>query len=119
MKLSLVFRIYAGLSCLFLAGGIFAPEAIMEGYGFTMNEGMSVMLNFMLGMQLILILVTWQLPAWLGDGLSKAGLTYVIISLIPPVQGFILCSPIAFLLRRKVSLRPEFGCYLRLVSHLQ
>ena len=34
----------------------------MEGYGFTMDEGMITMLNFMLGMQLIIILVTWQLP---------------------------------------------------------
>ena len=64
----------------------------MEPYGFTMDEGMITMFNFLLGMQLIIILVTWQLPDWLGDNLSKAGLTFVVISLIPAVQGLYLIS---------------------------
>ena len=64
----------------------------MEGYGFTMNEGMITMLNFMLGMQLIIISVTWQLPDWLGHNLSKAGLTDVVISIIPALQGLYLMS---------------------------
>jgi hypothetical protein len=78
------------MGALFVVGGTLAPEAMMDGYGFTMDEGMITMLNFMIGMQLIIILVTWQLPDWLGDNLSKAGLTYVVISLIPAVQGLYL-----------------------------
>ena len=64
----------------------------MEPYGFTMNEGMITMVNFMIGFQMIIVLVTWQLPEWLGDDLSKAGLTYVVISLIPAIQGLYLMS---------------------------
>ena len=65
---------------------------MMEPYGFTMDEGMITMLNFMLAMQLMLVLITWQLPDWLGDNLPKAGLTYAVISLIPAVQGIYLMS---------------------------
>jgi len=39
------------------------------------------------GMQLIVLLVTWQLPDWLGENLSKAGLIYVSFALILGVQG--------------------------------
>ena len=92
MNLKLVFRIYAVLGAIFVVGGTLSPEAMMEPYGFTMDEGMITMFNFLLGMQLIIILVTWQLPDWLGDNLSKAGLTYVVISLIPAVQGLYLIS---------------------------
>ena len=92
MNLNLVFRIYAVLGAIFVVGGTLSPEAMMEPYGFTMDEGMITMFNFLLGMQLIIILVTWQLPDWLGDNLSKAGLTFVVISLIPAVQGLYLMS---------------------------
>ena len=92
MNLKLVFRIYAVLGAIFVVGGTLSPEAMMEPYGFTMDEGMITMFNFLLGMQLIIILVTWQLPDWLGDNLSKAGLTFVVISLIPAVQGLYLMS---------------------------
>tara|TARA_B100001123_G_scaffold401650_1_gene488560 strand:- start:67 stop:471 length:405 start_codon:yes stop_codon:yes gene_type:complete len=92
MNLKLVFRIYAVLGAIFVVGGTLSPEAMMEPYGFTMDEGMITMFNFMLGMQLILVLITWQLPDWLGDNLSKAGLTFVVISLIPAVQGLYLMS---------------------------
>ena len=92
MNLKLVFRIYAVLGAIFVVGGTLSPEAMMEPYGFTMDEGMITMFNFVLGMQLIIILVTWQLPEWLGDNLSKAGLTFVVISLIPAVQGLYLMS---------------------------
>ena len=92
MNLKLVFRIYAVLGAIFVVGGTLSPEAMMEPYGFTMDEGMITMFNFLLGMQLIIILITWQLPDWLGDNLSKAGLTFVVISLIPAVQGLYLMS---------------------------
>ena len=92
MNLKLVFRIYAVLGAIFVVGGTLSPESMMEPYGFTMDEGMITMFNFLLGMQLIIILITWQLPDWLGDNLSKAGLTFVVISLIPAVQGLYLMS---------------------------
>ena len=92
MSLKLLFRIYAGFGALVVVGGTLAPVSMMEPYGFTMDEGMITMLNFMLGTQLMLVLITWQLPDWLGDNLSKAGLTYVVISLIPAVQGIYLMS---------------------------
>ena len=90
MNLKLVFRIYAVLGAIFVVGGTLSPEAMMEPYGFTMDEGMITMLNFMLGMQLILVLITWQLPDWLGANLSKAGRTFIFISLIPAIQGLYL-----------------------------
>ena len=92
MSLKLIFRIYAGIGALFVVGGTLAPVSMMEPYGFTMDEGMITMLNFMLAMQLMLVLITWQLPDWLGDNLPKAGLTYAVISLIPAVQGIYLMS---------------------------
>ena len=82
MSLKLIFRIYAGIGALFVVGGTLAPVSMMEPYGFTMDEGMITMLNFMLGTQLMLVLITWQLPDWLGDNLPKAGLTFAVISLI-------------------------------------
>ena len=87
MNLKLVFRIYAVLGAIFVVGGTLSPEAMMEPYGFTMDEGMITMFNFMLGIQLILVLITWQLPDWLGANLSKAGRTFIFISLIPAIQG--------------------------------
>ena len=92
MNLKIVFRIYAGFGIIFILLATLSPEGLMEPYGFTMNEGMATMLNFMIGFQMIIVLVTWQLPEWLGDNLSKAGLTYVAISLIPAIQGLYLMS---------------------------
>ena len=90
MNLKIVFRIYAGFGAIFILLGILSPEGLMEPYGFTMNESMITMLNFMLGMQLIIVLITWQLPDWLGANLSKAGRTFIFISLIPAIQGLYL-----------------------------
>ena len=92
MNLKIVFRIYAAFGIIFILLATLSPEGLMEPYGFTMNEGMITMVNFMIGFQMIIVLVTWQLPEWLGDDLSKAGLTYVGISLIPAIQGLYLMS---------------------------
>ena len=53
MNLKIVFRIYAGFGAIFILLGTLSPEGIMEPYGFTMNESMITMLNFMIGMKLI------------------------------------------------------------------
>ena len=92
MNLKIVFRIYAAFGIIFILLATLSPEGLMEPYGFIMNEGMITMVNFMIGFQMIIVLVTWQLPEWLGDDLSKAGLTYVVISLIPAIQGLYLMS---------------------------
>ena len=53
MNLKIVFRIYAGFGIIFILLATLSPEGLMEPYGFTMNEGMATMLNFMIGFQMI------------------------------------------------------------------
>jgi hypothetical protein len=92
MNLRLIFKIYAGLNAFFIIPAVLAPEAMMEGYGLIITEEIRALFNFLLGLQLMFVLVTWQLPEWLGDNLSKAGPTYVVIVLIPFVQGLYMMS---------------------------
>lgn len=42
-----------------------------------------MMLQFAMMAQIMIVIITVQLPGWLGDDLSKAGMTYAIISVLP------------------------------------
>lgn len=83
MNLKLVFRIFAGFGALFGVMALVAPDAMLEGYGMTYNDEVGIMLQFIVMIQLMFVIVVWQLPTWLGDDLAKAGSTFIVVSLVP------------------------------------
>ena len=83
MNLKLVFRIYFGIGALMTVMMLVAPAAMMESYGMTLTDEIKLFIQFMIVAYASMLIVTWMLPTWLGDDLSKAGLAYVIIALIP------------------------------------
>ena len=83
MNLKLVFRIYFGFGALMGAMMLFAPEAMMESYGMTYTNEIKLFMQFTLMAYTSLLILTWMLPAWLGDDLSKAVPAYMVIALLP------------------------------------
>ena len=83
MNLKLVFRIYFGIGALMTTMMLVAPGAMLEGYGMTLTDEIKLFGQFMIVAYVSMLIVTWMLPAWLGDDLPKAGLAYVIIALVP------------------------------------
>jgi hypothetical protein len=59
----------------------------LEGYGMTLTDEIKLFVQFMVVAYTSLLILTWMLPAWLGNDLSKAGLAYVIIALLPVVMN--------------------------------
>ena len=87
MNLKLVFRIYFGFGALMTTMMLVAPAAMMESYGMTLTNEIKLFTQFMVVAYVSLLIVTWMLPTWLGDDLSKAGIAYVIIALIPVIMN--------------------------------
>ena len=87
MNLKLVFRIYFGFGALMTTMMLVAPAAMMESYGMTLTNEIKLFTQFMVVAYVSLLIVTWMLPGWLGDDLSKAGIAYVIIALIPVIMN--------------------------------
>ena len=87
MNLKLVFRIYFGFGALMTTMMLVAPAPMMESYGMTLTNEIKLFTQFMVVAYVSLLIVTWMLPAWLGDDLSKAGIAYVIIALIPVIMN--------------------------------
>ena len=83
MNLKLVFRIYFGFGAFMTLMMLVAPAAMMESYGMSLTDEIKLFTQFMVVAYTSLLIVTWMLPAWMGDNLSKAGFAYVIIALIP------------------------------------
>ena len=83
MNLKLVFRIYFGFGAFMTAMMLVAPAAMLESYGMSLTDEIKLFTQFMVVAYTSLLIVTWMLPAWMGDNLSKAGFAYVIIALIP------------------------------------
>ena len=83
MNLKLVFRIYFGFGAFMTTMMFVAPAAMMDSYGMTLTDEIKLFTQFMVVAYASLLIVTWMLPTWLGDDLSKAGVAYVIIALIP------------------------------------
>jgi hypothetical protein len=83
MNLSLLLKIFAGLQSLFVLGGLIAPESMMESFGMTYSPKIEPIMHFALFGQIILIIITFQLPNWLGDNLSKVSTTYICIAIAP------------------------------------
>jgi hypothetical protein len=87
MNLKLVFRIYFGFGALMTMMMLVAPAPMLESYGMTLTNEIKLFTQFMVVAYVSLLIVTWMLPAWLGDDLSKAGIAYVIIALIPVIMN--------------------------------
>ena len=83
MNLKLVFRIYFGFGAFMTVMMLIAPAAMLESYGMSLTDEIKLFTQFMVVAYTSLLIVTWMLPAWMGDNLSKAGFAYVIIALIP------------------------------------
>jgi hypothetical protein len=83
MNLKLVFRIYFGFGAFMTVMMLVAPAAMLESYGMSLTDEIKLFTQFMVVAYTSLLIVTWMLPAWMGDNLSKAGFAYVIIALIP------------------------------------
>ena len=83
MNLKLVFRIFAGFGAFFALMSLLATDAMMESYGMELSSDSSLLIQFMVMVQLMFAIVVWQLPSWLGENLSKAGPTLMVVSLMP------------------------------------
>jgi len=83
MNLKLVFRIFAGFGAFFALMSLLAPDAMMESYGIELSSDSSLLIQFMVMVQLMFAIVVWQLPSWLGENLAKAGSTFMMLSLLP------------------------------------
>ena len=87
MNLKLVFRIFAGFGAFFALMSLLAPEAMMESYGIELSSDSSLVIQFVVMVQLMFAIVVWQLPSWLGENLAKAGLTFMVLSLLPVAKN--------------------------------
>ena len=87
MNLKLVFRIYFGFGALMTTMMLVSPAAMLESYGMTLTDEIKLFVQFMVVAYTSMLILTWMLPAWLGDDLSKAGLAYVIIALLPVIMN--------------------------------
>ena len=83
MNIKLLLRIYAGLMAIMLLGGVFAPEAMMEGFGMSYTKEVVPILHFALMGQALFAFVTFCLTNWLEADLQKVATTYTGIALVP------------------------------------
>ena len=83
MNLKLLFRIFFGLNAVFVLGAVVSPEAMLESFGMNYNADVGLMIQFAMMGQIMFLVLTYQLPDWLGDNLAKAGCTYAVLCLLP------------------------------------
>ena len=83
MNLKLVFRIFAGFGAFFALMTVIAPDAMVESYGVTLTDDSKLFLQFATLAQLMMVVIIWQIPEWLGRNLAKAGTTMIVVALIP------------------------------------
>ena len=83
MNLKLIFRIFAGLQLLTVVIAIVAPEEAIASFGIEYSSAMTIMIQFSIVTQLMVVLITLGLPKWLGHSLYKAALTYTLVTLLP------------------------------------
>ena len=83
MRLIITFRAFAVIQVLSVLATLVVPEAKMERFGLSYSNDTLVFMQFSAISQLMLALVTFTLPSWLGTNLWKAAPTYVWLSLLP------------------------------------
>ena len=83
MNIKLLLRIYAGLMALMILGGVFAPEAMMEGFGMTYTKEVAPIFHFAMMGQALFALLTFLLTTWMPEDLDKIATTYTALALVP------------------------------------
>ena len=83
MRLIITFRAFALIQILSVLATSLVPEAKMESFGLSYNNDTLLFMQFSAISQLMLALVTFALPSWLGTNLWKAAPTYVWLTLLP------------------------------------
>ena len=83
MRLTITFRAFAVIQVLSVLATLVVPEAKMESFGLNYTSDTLLFMQFSAVSQLMLALVTFALPSWLGTNLWKAAPTYVWLSLLP------------------------------------
>jgi hypothetical protein len=83
MRLTITFRAFAVIQVLSVLATLVVPEAKMESFGLSYTSDTLLFMQFSAVSQLMLALVTFALPSWLGTNLWKAAPTYVWLSLLP------------------------------------
>ena len=83
MNIKLLLRIYAGLMALMILGGVFAPEAMMEGFGMTYTNEVAPIFHFAMMGQALFALLTFLLTTWMPEDLDKIAMTYTALALVP------------------------------------
>ena len=83
MNLKLLFRIFFGLNAVFVLGAVVSPEAMLESFGMNYNADVGLMIQFAMMGQIMFLVLTYQLPDWLGDNpVSYTHLTLPTILLV-------------------------------------
>jgi len=111
MNLKLVFRIFAGFGAFFALMSLLATDAMMESYGMKLSSESSLLIQFMVMVQLMFAIVVWQIPSWLGENLAKAGPTLMVVSLIPVAMNIFHVEPVSYRLQVPKLWSPEFGWF--------
>jgi hypothetical protein len=83
MRLIITFRAFAVIQVLSVLATLAVPETKMESFGLSYTSDTLLFMQFSAVSQLMLALVTFALPNWLGTNLWKAAPTYVWLSLLP------------------------------------
>ena len=111
MNLKLVFRIFAGFGAFFALMSLLATDAMMESYGLELSSDSSLLIQFMVMVQLMFAIVVWQLPSWLGENLAKAGPTLMVVSLMPVAMNIFMWPPVSYRLQWPKLWSPESGWF--------
>ena len=74
MNLKTVFRAAAVFMGMWILGMWFAPELIMDQYGWQYTPGLVMMMRFMGLSMAALATLHWLIPEWSGNNISKFGM---------------------------------------------
>ena len=74
MNLKTVFRAAAVFMGMWILGMWFAPELIMDQYGWEYTLGLKMMMRFMGLSMAALATLHWLIPEWSGNNISKFGM---------------------------------------------
>ena len=68
---------------LMIVGGVFAPEAMREGFGMTYTKEVAPIFHFAMMGQALFALLTFLLTTWMPEDLDKIAMTYTALALVP------------------------------------
>ena len=74
MNLRIVFRAAAVFMGMWILGMWFAPQMIMDQYGWQYTPGLKMMMKLMGLSMAALATLHWLIPEWSGNNISKFGI---------------------------------------------